>query len=113
MREIPIAGSTSMDDTLRRPSMNPEGLDATVTPVEAKNESIPGIPANHHMLEFDFNNNPLILKCRLYVVKALIYRGWDHLGKADPFIKIALNGEVIIDDVQGKIQNTLEPVFGR
>lgn len=65
------------------------------------------------MSQLDFNKNPIVLKCRLYVVKALIYRGWDRSGKADPFLKIALNGDTIIDDTKGKLQNTLEPVFGK
>lgn len=65
------------------------------------------------MLQFDLNKNPITLKCRLYVIKALIYRGWDRSGKADPFIRVTLNNEIIIDDVKGKLQNTLEPIFGR
>jgi hypothetical protein len=71
------------------------------------------LQTSQQMLQFDFNKNPITLRCRLYIIKALIYRGWDRSGKADPFIKIALNDEVIIDDVGDKIQNTLEPVFGK
>ncbi|CAF2868388.1 unnamed protein product [Rotaria sp. Silwood2] len=71
------------------------------------------LPTNQLMLRFDFNKNPITLKCRLYIIKALLYRGWDQSGKADPFIKIALNNDTIIDDVEGKLQNTLEPVFGK
>ena len=65
------------------------------------------------MLQFDYNRNPITLKCRLYIIKAILYRGWDRSGKADPFIKIALNNTTIIDDTAGKLQNTLEPVFGK
>ncbi|CAF3469754.1 unnamed protein product [Rotaria socialis] len=65
------------------------------------------------MLQFDYNKNPITLKCRLYLIKAVLYRGWDQSGKADPFIKIALNNTTIIDDTEGKLQNTLEPVFGK
>ncbi|CAF4767027.1 unnamed protein product [Rotaria sp. Silwood1] len=68
---------------------------------------------NHLMIQFDYNKNPITLKCRLYVIKALLYRGWDQSGKADPFIKIALNNDTIISDIEGKLQNTLEPMFGR
>ncbi|CAF2442501.1 unnamed protein product [Rotaria sp. Silwood2] len=71
------------------------------------------LPTNQLMLRFDFNKNPITLKCRLYIIKALLYRGWDQSGKADPFIKIVLNNDTIIDDVEGKLQNTLEPVFGK
>lgn len=65
------------------------------------------------MLQFDFNKNPVTLKCRLYIIKAIIYRAWDRSGKADPYIKILLNNDMIIDDVKEKLYNTLEPVFGR
>lgn len=65
------------------------------------------------MLKFDFNKNPITLKCRLYIIKAIIYRGWDRSGKADPYIKILLNNDTVIDDVKEKFYNTLEPVFGK
>jgi hypothetical protein len=68
---------------------------------------------SHQMLQFDMNKHAITLKCRLYVIKALLYRGSDRSGKADPFIKILVNNETIIDDVKCKIQNTLEPVFGK
>jgi hypothetical protein len=71
------------------------------------------VETNQQMLQFDYNKNPIILKCRLYIVKAILYRGWDSSGKADPFLKIALNNETIFDDVGGKIHNSLEPVFGK
>lgn len=63
--------------------------------------------------KFDFHKNPISLKCRLYVIKALLFRGWDRSGKADPFIKIKLSNEIVVDDVKAKLQNTLEPIFGR
>jgi len=68
---------------------------------------------SHQLLQFDYNKNPIILKCRLYVIKALLYRGWDSSGKADPYLKIVLNNDTIIDGVKDKLQNTLEPVFGK
>ncbi|CAF4535152.1 unnamed protein product, partial [Rotaria magnacalcarata] len=51
------------------------------------------------MLQFDFNQNPITLKCRLYIIKAFLFRAWDASGKADPYIKILLNSDIIIDDV--------------
>jgi hypothetical protein len=71
------------------------------------------VQSNQQMLEFDFNRNPVTLKCRLYIIKALLFRSKDQSGKADPFIKIVLNNDVIIDDVNSKIHNTLEPIFGK
>ncbi|CAF3934843.1 unnamed protein product [Rotaria magnacalcarata] len=71
------------------------------------------VKTKHQMLQFDYNKNPITLKCRLYIIKAVLYRGWDQSGKADPFIKIALNNTTIIDDTEGKLRNTLEPVFGK
>ncbi|CAF1456871.1 unnamed protein product [Rotaria sordida] len=68
---------------------------------------------DHLMLQLDFNKNPITLRCRLYIIKALLYRGWDQAGKADPFIKIALNNDTVIDDADEKLRNTLEPVFGK
>jgi len=43
----------------------------------------------------------------------LIYRAWDKSGKADPYLKIYLNDDLIINDVDKRIYNTLEPIFGR
>ncbi|CAF3824596.1 unnamed protein product [Rotaria sordida] len=78
-----------------------------------KSKSNSNIPTNQLMLQLDFNKNPITLKCRLYIIKALLYRSWDPSGKADPFIKIVLNNDTIIDDVDGKLPNTLEPIFGK
>ncbi|CAF1359491.1 unnamed protein product [Rotaria magnacalcarata] len=79
-----------------------------------QSQSVMGGPAKMDpMLQFDYNRNPIILKCRLYIIKAILYRGWDRSGKADPFIKIVLNNTTVIDDTVGKLQNTLEPVFGK
>lgn len=97
---------------LPRPSLNPALYNAQIDPIQLSRNNL-FLNTNNLMSQFDFNKNPITLKCRLYVVKALIYRGWDQSGKADPFLKIALNGETIIDDIKGKLQNTLEPVFGR
>jgi hypothetical protein len=68
---------------------------------------------NEQLLNFNFNQNRITLKCRLYIVKALLFRAWDSNGKADPYIKICLNNDVIIDDVKSRMHNTLEPVFGK
>ncbi len=68
---------------------------------------------NQQMLQFDFNRHPVTIKCRLYIIKALLFRSKDQSGKADPFIKILLNNDVIINDVGSKIHNTLEPIFGK
>ena len=65
------------------------------------------------ILQFDFNRNPITLKCRLYIIKALLFRSKDQSGKADSYIKIALNDDVIINDSKGRIHNTLEPIFGK
>ncbi|CAF1171971.1 unnamed protein product [Didymodactylos carnosus] len=61
----------------------------------------------------DFNKNPIIMKCRLYLIKAVLFRAWDASGRADPYLKIFLNNQIIIDDQQNKLHNTLEPIFGR
>ncbi|CAF3717062.1 unnamed protein product [Rotaria sordida] len=71
------------------------------------------IHTNQEMSQLDLNHHPITLKCRLYIIKALLFRSWDASGKADPYIKILLDREVIIDDVKGRLYNTLEPVFGR
>ena len=73
----------------------------------------PTIQTNQQMLQFDLNKHPITLKCRLYIIKAILYRSWDPLGKADPFLKVFLNDESIINDIEGKVLNTLEPVFGK
>lgn len=79
-----------------------------------KNKKIDSdIRTNQPMLQFDFNQNPITLKCRLYIIKALLFRAWDSSGKTDPYIKILLNREVIIDDVNSRLYNTLEPIFGK
>jgi hypothetical protein len=48
------------------------------------------------------------IKSRLYIIKALLFRSKDQSSKADPFIKILLN-----NDINSKIHNTLEPIFGK
>ena len=68
---------------------------------------------NRKIVEFDLNRNPITFKCRLYIIKALLFRSKDQSGKADPFVKIVLNNDVIIDDSKSRIHNTLEPVFGK
>ena len=65
------------------------------------------------ILKFDFNRNPITFKCRLYIIKALLFRSKDQSGKADPFLKIVMNNDVIIDDPKSRIHNTLEPIFGK
>lgn len=74
---------------------------------------IPKKKIDRKILHFDLNQNPIRFKCRLYIIKAVLFRTKDHSGKADPYIKIALNDDVIINDSDGKIHNTLEPIFGK
>ncbi|CAF1186321.1 unnamed protein product [Rotaria sordida] len=108
IQEIPMNRTNS----IHRMSINPALLYPEMKPfLQSKNDS--NMSTNQLMLQLDFNKNPITLKCRLYIIKALLYRGSDRSGKADPFIKIALNNETIIDDVNGKLQNTLEPTFGK
>ncbi|CAF1333357.1 unnamed protein product, partial [Rotaria sordida] len=78
-----------------------------------KSKTDSNMPIDHLMLQLGYSKNLITLKCRLYIIKALLYRGWDQAGKADPFIKIVLNEDTIIDDLDGKLLNTLEPVFGK
>lgn len=92
--------------------MNPALFNAQIEPIVGQS-STSDIRTNQQMLRFDLNRNPITLKCRLYIVKALLFRSWDRSGKADPYIKILLNEETIIDDVKSRISNTLEPVFGK
>jgi len=93
-------------------SVNPAALtgqfEAATTQPTAPNTRI-----NEQLLNFNFNQNRITLKCRLYIVKALLFRAWDSNGKADPYIKICLNNDVIIDDVKSRMHNTLEPIFGK
>ncbi|CAF4393290.1 unnamed protein product, partial [Rotaria sordida] len=46
-----------------------------------KSKSNSNMPTNQLMLQLDFNKNPITLKCRLYIIKALLYRSWDPSGK--------------------------------
>ncbi|CAF4133146.1 unnamed protein product, partial [Rotaria sordida] len=78
-----------------------------------KSKTDSNMPIDHLMLQLGYSKNLITLKCRLYIIKALLYRGWDQAGKADPFIKIVLNEDTVIDDIDGKLLNTLEPVFGK
>lgn len=95
-----------------RTAVNPAEFTAIL-----ENSSIPAaIPTNRlndQLFKLDFNRIHVTLKCRLYVIKALLFRAWDSSGKADPYIKILLNDTVIVDDVNARIYNTLEPVFGK
>ncbi|CAF2056570.1 unnamed protein product [Rotaria magnacalcarata] len=92
--------------------VNPILLNAPIE-VERNKKIYSGIRTNQQMLQFDFNQNPITLKCRLYIIKAFLFRAWDASGKADPYIKILLNSDIIIDDVNSRLYNTLEPVFGK
>ncbi|CAF5017184.1 unnamed protein product, partial [Rotaria sp. Silwood1] len=108
IQEIPKNGTDCMSPmSINRALSNPQ-MQALL-----RSKSGSNMPTNQLMLQLDFNKNPITLKCRLYIIKALLYRAWDQSGKADPFIKIALNNDTIIDDVDGKLLNTLEPVFGK
>ena len=92
---------------IREVSNQTTRMRANLTPV--KND----LNRNSPMLQMDFNKNPMVLKCRLYVIKSVIYRSWDRSGKADPYIKILLNNDLIVDEVKETHYNTLEPVFGK
>ncbi len=96
----------SMPDTHndRRLSVYPILLNPVITTITQTNQQ---------MRLFDYNKHPITLKCRLYIIKAVLYRGSDRSGKADPYLKIALNNDIIIDDIKNKLENTLEPVFGK
>jgi hypothetical protein len=94
-----------------RASVNPIVFNAELAAKTTEQYGVT-VPVNP-MLEFDFNRNPVTFKCRLYIIKALLFRSKDQSGKADPFIKILLNNDVIVDDVASKIHNTLEPIFGK
>ena len=101
--------------------MNLKTSRISVNPIVFKNETNVEVQpkgntlvrTNEQMLQFDFNRNPITLKCRLYIIKALLFRAWDQSGKADPYIKIFLNNELITDDVTQRLYNTLEPIFGK
>jgi hypothetical protein len=91
---------------------HPDLLNARISP-ETNLINASFIRTNEQMLQFDCNRNPIKLKCRLYIVKALLFRAWDRSGKADPYIKVLLNKDIVIDDVKSRLYNTLEPVFGK
>ncbi len=106
-------GSTFNINNIPRKSVNPALLQADIdTAFKPLNEG-PLTHAQYQMTNFNLNEHQITIKCRLYLIKAILYRGWDASGKADPFIKIALNDTTIIDDAKGKLHNTLEPVFGK
>ena len=96
----------------QRISVNPVLMNTRLR-VARKETVITNKKIDRKILRFDFNRNPITLKCRLYIIKALIFRSQDQSGKADPYIKIALNDDVIINDSKGRIHNTLEPIFGK
>lgn len=115
--ELPItteeagANGTTDNNNVRRKSMSASLFNR----LNAKRTSLSdAITKTHqHMLKFNYNEHPITLKCRLYIIKATLYRGWDQSGKADPYIKIAVNDTNVVNDIEGKLQNTLEPVFGK
>ena len=95
-----------------RSSVNPLAISNQLKAAR-KETIIPNKSAQQRILDLDFNRNPITFKCRLYIIKALLFRSKDQSGKADPFIKLVLNNDTIIDDANGRIHNTLEPVFGK
>ncbi|UJR24822.1 hypothetical protein I4U23_006197 [Adineta vaga] len=105
-------GAVNNFDKNRRSSINPVLFNAQIESMINQNSSL-DILTNQQMLRFDLNRNPITLKCRLYIIKAVLFRAWDRSGKADPYIKILLNEDTIIDDVKSRLSNTLEPVFGK
>ena len=100
-----------------RMSINPVLMNTEVTAARKQTLANPDVQlknkSNETLFEYDLNHNPIVFKCRLYIIKALLFRSQDKSGKADPFIKILLNNDEIIDDVESRIYNTLEPVFGK
>ncbi|CAF3109617.1 unnamed protein product [Rotaria sp. Silwood2] len=108
IQEIPRNGTNSISSMSISQALSNSQMKALL-----RSKSSSNMPTNQSMLQLDVNKNSITLKCRLYIIKALLYRSWDPLGKADPFIKIVLNNDTIIDDVDGKLPNTLEPVFGK
>lgn len=94
----------------RRKSMNPITFHHHHASLSKKSSTN---STNDQIHQFDLNRNPIALKCRLYIIKALLFRAWDRSGKADPYIKIFLNNDLIIDDVKSRLYNTLEPIFGK
>ncbi|CAF3351971.1 unnamed protein product [Rotaria sp. Silwood1] len=112
IREIPSSERSRTSESISRMSINPVLLNSQ-TVSETKQKLDPTIHLNQEMLQFDLNQHPITLKCRLYIIKALLFRAWDASGKADPYIKILLNRDIIIDDVKERLYNTLEPVFGK
>lgn len=93
----------SISPILLNPQLSVQGQTTLDSNLDARNE----------IYRFDYNKNPVILKCRLYIIKALFYRGWDQSGKADPFVKVLVNNTTVVNDVEGRLLNTLEPVFGK
>ncbi|CAF4451127.1 unnamed protein product [Rotaria sp. Silwood2] len=115
IREITSGERRRTSQSIRRmsrPSINPVLLSGQIES-ETKQKIASSIHSYQEMLQFDLNQHPITLKCRLYIIKALLFRTWDASGKADPYIKIVINREVIIDDVKDRLYNTLEPVFGK
>ncbi|UJR23948.1 hypothetical protein I4U23_026916 [Adineta vaga] len=109
--DLRSSGSLSTDHNPRL-SFHPSAFRPDLNNLLASKEVV-FTQTNQQMSQFNLNEHRITLKCRLYVIKATLYRGWDASGKADPFIKIALNDTTIIDDTKGKLHNTLEPVFGK
>ncbi|XP_066910478.1 otoferlin-like [Clytia hemisphaerica] len=56
--------------------------------------------------------DPLDVLCRVYIVRALNLTATDAGGSADPYIQLRI-GKTVIKDVEGKIENNLNPTFGR
>uniref|UniRef100_A0A4W3GET3 C2 domain-containing protein n=1 Tax=Callorhinchus milii TaxID=7868 RepID=A0A4W3GET3_CALMI len=57
-------------------------------------------------------SEPQVCTVRLYVVRALNLQPKDRNGLCDAYIKLSL-GKVTVDDREGYVPNTLNPVFGR
>lgn len=110
IREIVVDETTLAADW--RTSVNPIAISNQLK--AARRETILlNKSAQQRILDLDFNRNPITFKCRLYIIKALLFRSKDQSGKADPFVKLVLNNDTIVDDAIGRIHNTLEPVFGK
>lgn len=57
-------------------------------------------------------NEPLRYVVRIYCVRGLSLRPKDASGKSDPYIRIALN-EQIVNDKENYVPNQVNPIFGR
>ncbi|CAF1391164.1 unnamed protein product, partial [Rotaria sp. Silwood1] len=97
IREITSSERSKTSESINRMSINPVLVNNPMESSDTKQRLASTIYLNQEMLQFDLNQYPITLKCRL----------------SDPYIKILLNRDLIIDDTKERLYNTLEPVFGK